>query len=130
MQFVQNQHRTSMPYELLDFSQIVNRATVWPRGTTHQSNFLHQNLDPDVPFAFGNARALVTCSYEWPEPPDEILVESRPLPDGDLQLTMDVPSKVLDQDHADFVVQKLSQLVEAFSNTPHELLSTLGAAVQ
>ncbi|KAL4916012.1 hypothetical protein BDW62DRAFT_203163 [Aspergillus aurantiobrunneus] len=129
MQFVQNQYRTSMPYELLDFGQIVNHATSWPRGTTHQSNFLHQNLDPDEPFSFGNARALVTCSYEWPEPPDEILVESRPLPDGDLQLTMDVPNVVLSQAHADLVVEKLSRLVEAFSNTPQEHLSQLCAVV-
>ncbi|KAL4931018.1 nonribosomal peptide synthetase fmqA [Aspergillus undulatus] len=129
MQFVQNQHCTSMPYELVDFSQIVNQATAWPRGTTHQSNFLHQNVDPDEPFSFGSARALVTCSYDWPQPPDEILVESRPLPDGELQLTMDVPSVVLSQANADLVMQMLAQLVEAFSNTPHESLSRLGAVV-
>lgn len=125
MQLLQQQYRESLPYDLLDFNRIVEQATTWPKGTMYQSNLLHQNLDPDVPFAFGEAQALVTCSYEWPEPPDEILVESRPLPDGGLQLTMDVSSAVLSQEHADSVVEKLGRLVTAFSNSPHEPLSRI-----
>lgn len=129
MQFVQQQYRDSLPYELLDFHRIVEHATPWPKGTKHQSNLLHQNLDPDTPFPFGKAQALVTCSYEWPDPPDEILVESLPLPDGNLQLTMDVSTMVLSQRNADTVVEKLCRLITAFSNSPYEPLSRLGAIV-
>lgn len=129
MQFLQQQHRDSLPYDLLDFDTIVDQATPWPKGTMYQSNLLHQNLDPDVPFTFGEARALVSCSYEWPKPPDEILIESRPLPDGGLQLTIDVSNMVLSQRHANSVIEKLGRLVEGFSKSPHEPLSKLAELV-
>lgn len=129
MQFVQKQHRDSLPYELVDFHRIVEHATPWLKGTRHQSNLLHQNLDPDTPFAFGEAQALVTCSYEWPEPPDEILVESMPLADGSLRLSMDTSTTVLSQRNTDSVVEKLCRLVTAFSNSPYGPLSHLGGIV-
>ncbi|KAI9368043.1 hypothetical protein BJX61DRAFT_546918 [Aspergillus egyptiacus] len=129
MQSVQQQHRDSLPYELVDFHRIIDHATPWPKGTRHQSNLLHQNLDPDTPFAFGDAQALVTCSYEWPEPPDEILVESLPLPDGGLRISLDTSTAVLSQANADSVVEKLCRLVTAFSNSPYEPLSRLGGIV-
>ncbi|KAL4965107.1 uncharacterized protein BDV14DRAFT_200369 [Aspergillus stella-maris] len=136
MQSIQTQYTTSLPYELLDFSAIVKQSTSWPHGTTHQNNLVHQNIDPDEPFPFGpTATAQVTCSYEWPQPPVEILIESKPLLDGDgygnvgLQLTMDIRGGVLNQVNADLVVQKLARLVEAFSNTPDESLETFGDVI-
>ncbi|RHZ53573.1 uncharacterized protein CDV56_105182 [Aspergillus thermomutatus] len=53
MVFLQGQHRDSVDHELLGFRDIVERSTSWPKGTTFQSNIVHQNTDPDVPFAFG-----------------------------------------------------------------------------
>ncbi|KAL4958399.1 hypothetical protein BDW69DRAFT_179606 [Aspergillus filifer] len=135
MQSVQAQYAASLPYELLDFSAIVKQSTSWPRGTTPQSYLLRQNIDPDEAFSLRpTAAAQITCSYEWPEPPDEILLESKPLLDGDgdedggLQLTMDVRGGVLNQVNAD-LVEKLARSVEAFSNTPDESLETLGDIV-
>ncbi|KAJ5978353.1 acetyl-CoA synthetase-like protein [Penicillium viridicatum] len=70
MQNLQDQHCDSLDHEVIDFRQIVEKCTPWPNGTTHQSNYLHQNIEPDEPFSFGETQALVTCEYEWPRPPD------------------------------------------------------------
>ncbi|KAJ5216558.1 uncharacterized protein N7498_002965 [Penicillium cinerascens] len=98
MQSLQDQHRDSLDHELVDFRQIVEKCTSWPSGTTHQSNYLHQNIDPDVPFSFGKTQALVTCEYEWLHPPDQILVETYPTDkEGGLRVTIDAWHDVLDQ---------------------------------
>lgn len=125
MEFVLQQHRDSLLYELLDFRQTVDRSTPWPEGIMYQSNVLHQNIEPDLPFPIGGTRASITCSYEWPDPPYEMLIESRPLPDGDFQLTMLVSSTIWSEVHAESVVEKLSRLITAFSTSPHEPLSRL-----
>lgn len=122
MQFLQHQHRESLDFELLDFRQIVEHATSWPKGTTHQSIVVHQNIDPDVPFTFGSAQAHVTCSYEWPQPPDEILIESRPVDGGDLQVTLDTCSNILSQYHADIVLESLCYVMTLFSTSPESRL--------
>ncbi|PLB48311.1 acetyl-CoA synthetase-like protein [Aspergillus steynii IBT 23096] len=129
MQFLQRQHRRSLNYELLDFRQIVEHCTPWPNGTTHQSNLVHQNIDPDLPFAFGEAQAQVTCSYEWPRPPDEILVESKPLEGGCLQITLDTLSNILSQQNADLVVDRLCRIICLFSALPDEPLEILRSRV-
>ncbi|KAI9038003.1 acetyl-CoA synthetase-like protein [Aspergillus affinis] len=122
MQFLQHQHRESLDYELLDFRQIVERSTCWPSGTTHQSNLVHQNIEPDLPFPFGDAQAQVTCSYEWPRPPDDILIESRPVEDGGLQIALDTLSGILNQQNADWVVERLCRIICLFSASPDESL--------
>ncbi|KAK1144635.1 Nonribosomal Peptide Synthase (NRPS) [Aspergillus melleus] len=125
MQILQHQHQESLEYELLDFRQIVERSTSWPNGTTHQSNLVHQNIEPDLPFAFGDAQAQVTCSYEWPRPPDDILIESRPVEDGGLQITLDTLSGILDQQNADWVVDRLCRIISLFSVSAEESLERL-----
>lgn len=125
MQFLQRQHQESLSYELVDFRQIVEKCTPWPSGTTHQSNLVHQNIDPDLPFPFGEAQAHVTCSYEWPRPPDEILVESRPVGDGGLQITLDTLSGTLTQQNADRVVDMLCRSICLFSASPDEPLERM-----
>ncbi|KAH8432229.1 uncharacterized protein LDX57_009867 [Aspergillus melleus] len=125
MQFLQHQHQESLDHELLDFRQIVERSTSWPNGTTHQSNLVHQNIEPDLPFAFGEAQAQVTCSYEWPRPPDEILIESRPVEDGGLQITLDTLSGILNQENADWVVDRLCRIICLLSVSSDEPLERL-----
>ncbi|POR35063.1 Nonribosomal peptide synthetase [Tolypocladium paradoxum] len=127
LQFLQRQHRESLEFELLDFRDIVERSTPWPTGTAHQSALLHQNLDPDLPFPFGEAEALVTCSYYWPHPPDTILVESKPLGNGELQITMDTSTDILSQCHADFVVEKLCHLITLISSFPEDGFEKVGS---
>ncbi|RDA90810.1 hypothetical protein CP533_0494 [Ophiocordyceps camponoti-saundersi (nom. inval.)] len=110
--FIQRQHHESLAFELIDFRDIVNRSTPWEKGIKHQSVVLHQNLDPDEVFQFGDAEAWVTCSYEWPHPPDDILVESFPKENGDVQMTMDTRSNVLSQENADAVMGVLCRLID------------------
>ncbi|KAG9256735.1 uncharacterized protein F5Z01DRAFT_697534 [Emericellopsis atlantica] len=111
MQLVQRQHHEILDYELLDFRDIVRQSTGWPTDTLHQSLLVHQNIDPDLPFSFGDAEAQVTCCYHWGKPPDDILVESRPLGDGDLQLTLDTTASILTQESADMVLERFCQTV-------------------
>ncbi|KAE8151712.1 acetyl-CoA synthetase-like protein [Aspergillus avenaceus] len=122
LSFLQKQHRESLEFELIDFHTIVKKSTSWPKGTTHQSNIVHQNIDPDAPFPFGSAEALVTCCYEWPNPPDEILIESRPVGD-ELQLTLDTSSDVLNEENAEYVLRGLAFIVEAFLHDSSGCLS-------
>ncbi|RDA82975.1 hypothetical protein CP532_4463 [Ophiocordyceps camponoti-leonardi (nom. inval.)] len=109
--FIQRQHHQSLAFEHVDFREIVKRSTSWQAGTRHQSVVLHQNLDPDESFRFGDAEAWVTCSYEWPHPPDDILIESFPKGDGSLQMTMDTRSNVLTRENADAVMDVLCRLI-------------------
>lgn len=119
MMSVQQQHQESLEHELLDFRDIVKQSTPWPEGTTHQSMLVHQNIDPDLPFAFGEARAHVTCSYHWEHPPDDILIESKLLDDREgLQLTLDTTTGTLSQASAERVLGVLCQWVEALVGQP------------
>lgn len=127
LQFLQRQHQESLDFELLDFRDIVERSTPWPTGTSHQSALLHQNLDPDLPFPFGEAEAQITVSYYWPHPPDAILVESKPLGNGDLQMTMDTSRGVLNQCHADLVIEKLCALITLISSFPEDGFEKVGS---
>ncbi|PFH62184.1 hypothetical protein XA68_14725 [Ophiocordyceps unilateralis] len=111
-EFIQRQHHESLAHELIDFADIVQRSTSWETGTKHQTVIVHQNLEPDEIFQLGDAEAWVTCSYEWPHPPDEILIESFPKGNGNLQMTMDTRSNILRQKYADAVMDKLCRLIE------------------
>ena len=126
LQFLQRQHQESLDFELLDFRDIVERSTAWPPGTTHQSTLLHQNLEPDIPFPFGEAEAHITVSYYWPRPPDTIMVESKPMGNGELRITMDAWSDVLSQCHADFVIRKLCGLITLISSFPEDGFEPIG----
>lgn len=118
---VQQQHQQSLEHELLDFKDIVDKCTHWPKGSTHQSMLVHQNITPDLPFSFGEARAQVTCSYHWEHPPDDILIESKPTETGDaLQLTLDTTTGTLTQVNADAVLEKLSTWVTRFLESPDQ----------
>ncbi|OQD71346.1 hypothetical protein PENPOL_c001G09802 [Penicillium polonicum] len=126
MQNLQDQHCDSLDHELIDFRQIVEKCTPWPNGTTHQSNYLHQNIEPDEPFSFGETQALVTCEYEWPRPPDQILVETYPTDkEGGLRVTIDAWDDVLDQSSVDKAVDMYSDLLLQFSTNPGVQLSDL-----
>ena len=128
--FVQEQHRRSLDHELLDFRDVVRNATSWPEGICCQSNLVHQNIEPDLPFAFGEAEALVTCSYDWPRPPDEILVESRPLQDGQMQVTLDTRSDLLTRKNAEVVLENLCKVITSIlGDTGSERVGTFLAAV-
>ncbi|PHH93338.1 hypothetical protein CDD83_7123 [Cordyceps sp. RAO-2017] len=132
LESVQRQHYESLAFELLDFRDIVRRSTPWPSGAYAQSVLVHQNIDPDELFPFGDAEAWVTCSYEWPHPPDEILVESRPAGDGDLQVTLDTRSHILSQRNADSVVEQLCRLISeipAMVEDPGATVGTLLATI-
>ncbi|PHH75682.1 hypothetical protein CDD82_4328 [Ophiocordyceps australis] len=108
---MQQQHSASLAHELLDFRDIVQRSTPWPLGTVHQSVVLHQNIERDRVFRFGDAEAWVTCSYEWPHPPDEILIESLPMGDGNLRVSLDTLTSTLSQQNVDLVLDKLCRLI-------------------
>ena len=124
MMAVQQQHQHSLEYELLDFRDIVKQSTPWPTAMTHQSMLVHQNIEPDLPFDFGEARAHVTCSYHWEHPPDDILIESKPLEDGNgLQLTLDTTTGILSQDNAERVLGELRKWVEALVDSPGRRVS-------
>ncbi|KAI9905097.1 hypothetical protein N3K66_001626 [Trichothecium roseum] len=118
MALVQGQHHESLEHELLDCRDIVERSTDWPADTRLQSVLVHQNIDPDLPFAFGDAEAHVTCSYHWEHPPDDILLESRELGNGDIQLTLDTTSRVLTQENADKVVGEWYRWLIALVKNP------------
>ncbi|KAJ6442239.1 nonribosomal peptide synthase [Purpureocillium lavendulum] len=111
LESLQEQHRRSPDHELLDLRDIVRKATPWVEGTTHQSVLVHQNIEPDLPFTFGEAEALVTCPYDWPHPPDKILVESRPLGDGRMRMALDTRSEILTQANAEVVLGRLCDLI-------------------
>ncbi|KJZ72707.1 hypothetical protein HIM_07899 [Hirsutella minnesotensis 3608] len=123
---VQTQHYESMAHELLDFRDIARHSTSWPRETNSQSVIVHQNIDPDEVFQFGDAEAWVTCSYEWPHPPDDILIESRPLGDGSLQITMDARGSILCQQNADLVVERLCCLIGTMSGLAEDSETNIG----
>lgn len=124
MMTVQQQHQESLEYELLDFRDIAKQSTPWADGTTHQSMLVHQNIEPDLPFDFGEARAHVTCSYHWEHPPDDILIESKPLGDGNgLQLTLDTTTGTLSQENAERVLSELRKWVEALVESPEEAVT-------
>lgn len=125
MRFLQRQHHNSLDFELLNLRDIVDRCTSWPRGTKLQSNIVHQNIESDVLFSFGQAQACITCCYDWPQPPDEILLESQPLEDGELQISMDTLTSTLSQSKAEMVVDKLCRLVKLFSALPTESLEQI-----
>ncbi|PHH76034.1 hypothetical protein CDD80_1873 [Ophiocordyceps camponoti-rufipedis] len=108
---MQRQHHQSLAHELIDFDEIVRRSTSWAEGSRHQTVLLHQNLDPDEEFCLGEAEAWVTCCYEWPHPPDEILIESFPKGGGKLLMTMDTRSNVLSKGNADAVMDRLCRLI-------------------
>lgn len=118
MESLQLQHTQSLEYELVDFRDIVDRSTPWPKGTVQQSNLLHQNIDPDVPFRFGPARAWITIGWLWPNPPDQVLVETKPMPNDELQISIDTSSQILTQKRAEWVVEKLGDLIVAFAESP------------
>ncbi|UNI22410.1 NRPS [Purpureocillium takamizusanense] len=129
----QEQHHRSLDHELLDFKDIVRKATPWREDTSCQSVLVHQNIEPDLPFAFGEAEALVTCSYDWPHPPDEILVESRPLSDERMQMTLDTRSDILTQKNAELVLNILCDVVTSIlggtgSETVESLLASVSAS--
>jgi amino acid adenylation domain-containing protein len=118
MECLQLQHTQSLEYELVDFRAIVDRSTPWPKGTVQQSNLLHQNIDPDVPFCLGSARAWITLGWLWPNPPDQVLVETKPMPNDELQISIDTLSQILTQQRAEWVVKKLGDLIMAFAQSP------------
>ncbi|KAK5995925.1 Nonribosomal peptide synthetase GRA1 [Cladobotryum mycophilum] len=111
LQYLQRQHHESLDHELIDFRDIVQNSTSWSKGTLPQSVLLHQNIEPDEPMSLGETAAEVACSYDWPHPPDDILIESMPLENGELQLTIDTRSDVLSQRNADNVVDNLCRLI-------------------
>ncbi|PHH66658.1 hypothetical protein CDD81_6495 [Ophiocordyceps australis] len=132
LEFMQQQHSASLAHELLDFGDIVQRSTPWPTGTAHQSVVLHQNIEPDQVFQFGDAEAWVTCSYEWPHPPDEILVESLPTGNASLRVTLDTRSSTLSRRNVNLVLEKLCRLIvllPALADNADASVETLLAAL-
>lgn len=120
LQSLQTQHVESLAHELTDFRDIVQRSTSWPAQTDYQSVVVHQNIEPDRPFAFGEAQAQVTCSFEWSRPPKEIHIESHPKDTGELQVDMDTDTSVLTSENARVVLKQFCRLIGVVSSAARD----------
>lgn len=71
-------------------AQVLNQ-----KGRCIRASLFIRTLIPTLPFSFGEVETHITCSYHWEHPPDEIVIESRPVGDGILQLSLDTTTATL-----------------------------------
>ncbi|KAB8227342.1 uncharacterized protein BDW43DRAFT_316928 [Aspergillus alliaceus] len=111
---VQEQHLQTMPFENLDFSDIVRNCTRWPSNTTFGSFVRFQGIDIQ-PACDLDGVICETSLESLPNPPSNtanVLV----VPHGsELRVTMTISDQTLDWEAAQELVQHLCNAIECLA---------------
>lgn len=132
LQYVQNQHTESEPFNLLDYSDIVDRCSAWPKKTIFGSLVTHQNIDtgPSLgpSFSIGNAECVSVDSSLGQQlhlpPPGTVMVTTFPSTGGlDLIIQLEASSRTLEPKYAEAIVQHLEDAIRHFIGSPSTNIS-------
>jgi amino acid adenylation domain-containing protein len=114
LRHVQEQHLETMPFENLDFSDLVRHCTPWPTGTTFGSFVRFQGIDIR-PTCWLDGVPCETSLESLPNPPGNtanVLV----VPHGsELSITMTISNETLDWQAADDLVRHFCDAIESLA---------------
>lgn len=134
LQYVQNQHTESEPFNIFDHSSIVDRCSAWSKKNSFGSLVTHQNIDTGPSsgssFSIGNAECVSVDSSLGEKlhlPPHETVMVTTFPGTGNLGLViqLEASSRTLGPKYANVVVQHLENAIQHFVGSPSTNISAL-----
>ncbi|KAL1979567.1 hypothetical protein VTN96DRAFT_5567 [Rasamsonia emersonii] len=124
LQHVQTQHLQSVPFETIEFSQLVEQSTSWPRQTQLGSLVLHQNLEPLSAIRMGELDGTISHSFYPREKTAEFMVYSTPGA-TEHEIRFVTSRAMLDFETADGLVEALCEYMRLLTLYPERPLSRI-----
>ncbi|KAJ5279769.1 nonribosomal peptide synthase [Penicillium angulare] len=120
LQKVHAQHTQSLRHETIEWSDLVEHSTSWPKGTEYQSIVQHQNFDLDYKLPMAGLDSAFSLQHNF-TPRSELFVFTYPLPER-LLVQVCVSTAVMSEARADYLLDRLCSTIELFAGNPNCLL--------
>lgn len=127
---LQEQHARMLPFETVDFQDIVCQCTDWPASSRFGSVVQHQNVDVDPKLSLAGL-ACTTSTHVFDFIPRDLLVESSPEP-GDSSsfvVRLVASTQMVSESGADELLERLDRVLCGLLEFPERELTGLGREV-
>ncbi|KAJ5107404.1 nonribosomal peptide synthase [Penicillium angulare] len=123
LQEVHSQHTQCLRHESVEWSDLVEQSTSWPKGTEYQSIVQHQNFDLDYKLPMAGLDSAFSLEHNF-TPRSELFVFTYPLPER-LLVQVCVSTAIMSEARADYLLDRLCSTIELFAGHPDCLLCDL-----
>lgn len=131
LQSIQDQQANSVPFNMLDYRNIVDRCSPWARGTLFGSLVTHQNIDTgSSSFCIGDVECVSVDGSTGHKlhlpPPDTVMITTFPSTDGsNVDIEVEALNRTIGQGFANDIVRRMQDVIHRFVNGPGTRLSEL-----
>ncbi|KAJ5940920.1 nonribosomal peptide synthase [Penicillium verrucosum] len=123
LQKLQDQHSQSLRHDTVQWSDMVEHSTSWPKGTEHQSIVQHQNFDYDYRLPLDGLESSYSVEHNFTTH-KELFVFTYPMPDR-LTVEVCISSAIMSEPRALYLLGRLCSTIELFAGNLDTLLCDL-----
>ncbi|KAJ5193174.1 nonribosomal peptide synthase [Penicillium cf. viridicatum] len=123
LQKLQDQHSQSLRHDTVQWSDMVEHSTFWPKGTEHQSIVQHQNFDYDYKLPLDGLKSSYSVEHNFTTH-KELFVFTYPMPDR-LTVEICISSAIMSEPRTLYLLGRLCNTIELFAGNLDTLLCDL-----